>query len=287
MKIGLYLMTTKGHRVLRAAFDYGVPLAHVTTADATGMNDDSHRLIARECKERGVPVFTLAHPPEFTGDWSIAAGWRRMLDVPNLVVLHDSLLPRYRGFSPLITARVQGDTEIGVTAFLARDEPDTGPVIAQEAITVGYPMKMRQVLDKIEPLYERLAEEVFFQLSASKCVHYVEQDHSRATYSLFRDEQDYWVDWSKGAPAIRRLVDAVSDPFPGAETMVQGVRARVFGAEVEPDVVIEDRVPGKLFRIDQGQPIVVCGEGLIRITAIRRDEGPGMLPWERHKVRFE
>jgi methionyl-tRNA formyltransferase len=179
VSVGLYLMTEKGVAVLDAALASGVEIAHVTTAPAAGMADDSHHKLMQRAKAESIPAFLRAHPPTYAGTHSIAAGWRWMLDVPNLVVAHDSLLPRYRGFSPLITALINGDPEVGVTAFLAETEPDTGPVIAQRRLPVAYPARMREILDRLVPLYHDLAVEVCATLAAGDPLRYAAQDHAR------------------------------------------------------------------------------------------------------------
>jgi methionyl-tRNA formyltransferase len=264
MSVGLYVMTEKGLAVLRAALAADIEIAHVTTAEARGMNDLSHQAISETAKAHGIPTFVRAHPPEFTGAWSLAAGWRWMLDVPKLVVLHDSLLPRYRGFSPLITALVNGEPEVGVTAFLAEQEPDTGPIVAQRSIPVSYPARMREVLDRLVPVYGDLAAEVLQGDLRS-----TPQDHARATYSLWRDEDDYRIDWSQDDRRICRLIDAASDPFPGAWTMVGEHKVGVMEAVVVPDRRIEDRVAGKVAYHDEyGAPVVVCGAGLVRLPTV-------------------
>lgn len=282
MNVGLYLMTEKGESVLDAALQSGVEIAHVTTAEAKGINDDAHVRIAAQAKANGIPTFTLAHPPDYTGEWSIAAGWRWMLDVPNLVVLHDSILPRYRGFSPLITALVQGEPEVGVTAFMAVDEPDSGPIVAQRRIPVSYPVRMREVLIRLNPLYADLAFGILIDLQANGQVRYTAQDHSLATYSVWRDEDDYRIDWTKDDRTICRLIDAASDPHPGAWTARvvpplhsgwerDGELTRIPAAVPVTDKRIEDRCPGKVFQLRDGNPVVVCGTGMVLLP-----DGPQM-----------
>lgn len=262
-RIGLYLMTEKGMAVLEAALAGPHKIAHVTTAPAVGMNDDAHLRIAKLAKDYDIPTFLHAHPPEFRGDFSIAAGWRRMLDIPALVVLHDSLLPRYRGFSPLITAMANGEREVGVTAFLAQQEPDTGPIIAQRSMPLGFASRMRDVLDRIVPLYGELAREVLQQIPDLR---YAEQNHADATWSLWRDEDDYRIDWTRDDRSILRLINAASDPFPGAWTTIAGVeRIRIDRAWIEYDRRIEDRTPGKVAYYEGGEAVIVCGTGLLRI----------------------
>jgi methionyl-tRNA formyltransferase len=259
-------MTEKGLAVLQAALAADVEIAHVTTAEAKGMADLSHQAISETAKAHGIPTFIRAHPPQFAGTWSLAAGWRWMLDVPKLVVLHDSLLPRYRGFSPLITALVNGEPEVGVTAFLAEAEPDTGPIVAQRSIPVSYPARMREVLDRLVLVYGDLAAEVLEGDLRS-----TPQDHARATYSLWRDEHDYRIDWSMDDRRICRLINAASDPFPGAWTTANGETVRVLKAEVVSDRRIEDRTPGKIAYLDESAPVVVCGTGLVRATSFVGD----------------
>lgn len=269
MKVGLYLMTVKGLAVLQAARRSDCEIAHVTTAPATGMSDEAHKTIEAFAKDCDIPTFLRAHPPEYAGDWSIAAGWRWMLDVPNLIVLHDSLLPRYRGHSPLITALVNGDPNVGVTAFLAADEPDTGPIIAQRSTPVTHPTTMRATLDRLAPLYGELAAQVLGEIPD---VRYTAQDHSAATYSVWRDEDDYRIDWNQDDRSIVRLIGACSDPFPGAWTTAPRtnrfpVDIRITDAAVEPDVRFEQRHPGKVAFVRDGCPIVVCGTGMVRVLA--------------------
>lgn len=289
MKIGLYVMNEKGLAVAMEAMTSGLAIAHVTTAEARGLDDESHKEISAQAKHRGIPSFLLSHPPEFTGDISIAAGWRWMLDVPYLVVLHDSLLPKYRGHAPLVTALINGEREVGVSAFMARDEPDTGPIITQRSMPVTYPVRMREVLDRIVLLYQEIAHEICQTLVRGEALRYVEQDHTQATYSVWRDEEDYRIDWSQPSWRIRDLINAVSDPFPGAWTVLcaDGHHIRVLEAETVADLRIEDRRPGKVMRREDGDAlVVVCGQGLLKIRV--EHGGPFTQGWKMpSRVRFE
>jgi methionyl-tRNA formyltransferase len=269
MNVALYLMTSKGLAVLKAVLESGVDVSHVVTAPALGMADDSDAVIGAACKHAGIPVFWHAAPPHCQADVSIAAGWRKLLDVPNLVVLHDSLLPRYRGFAPLVTALVNGEPEVGVTAFLARDEPDTGPIVGQRSLPVAYPARLADVTARLEPLYAQLAMEICETVKAGEPIRAAEQDHRRATTSLWRDEDDYRIDWTRDDRRIARLVDAVSDPLPGATSTLAGEPVRVLAAHPAGDVPIEDRQPGKIARLEDGLPVVVCGTGLVKVTDLR------------------
>lgn len=286
VSVGLYVMNEKGLAVTRSALsflDRGLEISHITTAPARGMEDDSDKEISRLGKEAGIPVFSRAHPPDYKGTLSIAAGWRWMLGINNLVVLHDSLLPRYRGHSPLITALLNGEPEVGVTAFMARDEPDTGPIITQRSMPVAYPTRMREVLNRIVHLYGEITDQMFDALVDGAMLTYAEQDHTKATYSLWRTELDYRIDWSWDAHRIKRLIDAASDPYPGAWTTIAehpedhwtGRIVRILDARIIDDKRIEDRRPGKVFNASGLPPFaVVCGTGMIEITEMELETLP-------------
>jgi methionyl-tRNA formyltransferase len=269
VKVGLYLMTRKAIPVLNTAIESGVEIVQVTTDAAVGMRDAAHKEIAAIAKASGIPTFTRSHPPEFVADYSIAAGWRWMLDVPGyLVVLHDSLLPRYRGFSPMITALVNGEREIGVTAFLAGppgEGYDTGPIIEQRRIEIDHPTRAEVAISRLTRLYGEIAEDIFAAFRVQEQLCYVNQDEREATYSIWRDEQDFRIDWTKDDRSILRLIDAASFPFVGAWTIAFGQSLIIERAELAPDVRFEQRHPGKIHTLDPA-PTVVCGQGMLRIT---------------------
>ena len=94
---------------------------------------------------------------------------------------------------------------------------------------------------------------------------------------------------STGGPSatIRRFVDALGWPYQGASTLLNGQLHRMLAAEPKPDVRIENRMPGKVLFVRAGQPVVVCGTGLLRLTALRTSAGGEALPLARFRSRFE
>ena len=94
---------------------------------------------------------------------------------------------------------------------------------------------------------------------------------------------------STGGPSatIRRFVDALGWPYLGASTLLNGQLHRVLAVEPEPDVRIENCTPGKVLFVRVGQSVVVCGTGLLRLTALRTSAGGKALPLARFRSRFE
>jgi len=104
---------------------------------------------------------------------------------------------------------------------------------------------------------------------------------------LWRDDQDYQIDWTRPADEIRRFIDAVGSPYLGAATRLKDVRARILEADVVEDARIENRTPGKVFAIEDSKPIVVCGTGLLRVIDLVDDKSRvSLLPLSSLRVRF-
>jgi methionyl-tRNA formyltransferase len=201
-------------------------------------------------------------------------GWQYLLKdlAPFSVVFHDSLLPRYRGFAPTVTALINGEPEIGVTALSPSENADEGLILGQLSLPIKYPVRIAEALKLQASLMVDLAVSINAQwLQGSLASH--AQNNSEATYSLWRDDADYEIDWSRSAEEIRRFIDAVGYPYKGARTSVNGEDVIIESASVVDDLRFEGRHLGKVWRIEKGCPIVVCGHGLLRLEAARKLAG--------------
>jgi methionyl-tRNA formyltransferase len=129
--------------------------------------------------------------------------------------------------------------------------------------------------------------EVTRTILAGRSLNSQPQDETAATYSLWRDEDDYRIDWSRDAASIRRFIDALGYPYKGASSELDGVLVRILDAVPEPEVQIEQRVPGKVIFVRDQQPVVVCGSGLLRLLDVRDETGAeSLLPLRKFRSRF-
>ena len=204
---------------------------------------------------------------------NVAIGWRWLIPLDiSLIIFHDSILPKYRGFNPLVSALINGDNEIGVTALLGAGEFDKGAIINQRIIKIQYPIKIEKAIDLLAEEYALLLEKVLTDFIGNS-LEAKAQDESKATFSLWRDEEDYRINWNQSSVEIKRMIDAVGFPYKGASALMDNVMVRIFDAETVPDVSIVNRAAGKvLFRRDDGY-IIVCGEGLLKIREFFNDNG--------------
>jgi methionyl-tRNA formyltransferase len=170
---------------------------------------------------------------------------RAILELPHRGVLnvHASLLPRWRGASPVAHAILAGDAETGVTIMRMDEQLDHGPVLASRA------SQIRPGEDAPE-LTDRLAEEGAYLLVATIArldeLHAASQDHSSATLAPRLTRQDGVLDWEMGAGEIDRRVRALQ-PWPGATLPTKRGRVKVLKGHVEGSEYVPDLVqlPGK------------------------------------------
>lgn len=289
-RLTLFLMTRKGFEVLREiGRNYREVLDFVVIGRDRNVRNDYFEEIAELCRQLQIPFYERTDKFDVASDYSMAVSWRWILNLhkSRLIVFHDSILPKYRGFNPLVSYLINGENEIGVTALFASNEYDTGEIISQARSEIAYPIKIAEAIETISRQYGILAKEIAADILHAREISSAAQNESEATYSLWRDEQDYRIDWNRSANEIRRFIDAVGFPYSGASTLFDGEAARILQAEELEDVRIENRQPGKIIFIRDDFPIVVCGTGLIRIESLADDKtGESLLPVKKFRARF-
>lgn len=81
-------------------------------------------------------------------DLVFLVGWQYLVPDPTsqIIAIHDSLLPRYKGFSPTVNALINGEITIGVSAFIPNNQVGAGDVLAQELVNVSHPIRLQDAL---------------------------------------------------------------------------------------------------------------------------------------------
>jgi methionyl-tRNA formyltransferase len=112
------------------------------------------------------------------------------------------------------------------------------------------------------------------------------QDERQATYSVWRDTEDYFIDWTWPAEKIERFIYAVGYPYEGAYTIL-GDQVVIINAcaTIPGDLIFPLREPGKVWRLVEGGPIVICGNGLLQILAMQTQDG-AEFHLEKPRSRF-
>jgi methionyl-tRNA formyltransferase len=251
---------------------------------------DGFETIKAVCSDHSIVLVETNRPAldDFAGaELVFLVGWQFLLPFsdPRLVVFHDSLLPRHRGFAPTVTALIVGDEIIGVTALKPERGIDTGPIIAQAEFRVERSARIGDVLKRQADLMVELACEIISArgtgpLSARP------QIEKQVTYSIWRDREDYFIDWTWSAEQIERFVHAVGYPYEGARTMFDGKVVVIDRCAAIEDIQFSIRQPGKIWAIEGGGMQVVCGQGMLSIPAIRTfDNVPVQITRLRSRFR--
>jgi len=290
-QISMYLMNKKGYSVLLSFIEkFGsAPINCVIIARDKNMEADYYEEIKKLCEKYFIKVFDRKDAPVIESSFSFAIGWRWIIaGTSKLIVFHDSLLPAYRGFAPLVSSLIKNEKKLGVTALFASKEYDKGEIIAQSSFNVQYPIKIAEAIELISGCYISLVNEITEKIIKNVKIESSLQKENESTYSLWRDEEDYLIDWNEDAISIQRFINSTSHPYKGASSFINEKKIRILDSEIVEDVKIEIRQVGKVIFIEDGYPVVVCGKGLIKLLSIKDDSSKlDMLPLQNFRVRFK
>ncbi|MCK9904948.1 methionyl-tRNA formyltransferase [Parafrankia colletiae] len=295
MRVVMFGYQTWGHRTLQALLDSHHEVALVVTHEKSDhayekIWDDS---VADLATEHGVPLAIRNRPDdedlmsmlkEAEPDAIVATNWRtwippQIFDLPRLGTLniHDSLLPAYAGFAPLIWALINGEPEVGVTAHIMTDELDAGDIVLQHRVPVGPRDTTTDLFHRTVALFGPMAVEGL-DLMATGRTDWAAQDRSKASFFHKRSERDSLIDWTWSAEELDRLVRAQCDPYPNAFTYRNSERVRIVAAEVSKGCY--GGTPGRIFIREGDGVVIVAGaqarhgrsRGLL-VRTVRLDDG--------------
>lgn len=291
----IFVSGQKGYQVLNAAISSGFAkhVKQVVLGRDSAIQYDFSEEIVNLCENSKIPCSERheyeEHSFSHEDHMAFVAGWRWLIKEPfrQIVVFHDSLLPKYRGFNPLVTALLKKDSEIGVTAIIANKDFDCGDIVGSRSIRIDYPIKIADAIQLVSEQYFELSQAVFAAVIESGFLTGTPQDESQASFSVWRDEEDYRIDWSWSADSIVHYINCLSFPYKGASAICDGKLIRILKAETVPDVQIANRDVGKVMFIRDGKPVVICGSGLLLIIVATDDEGENALPLKKFRSRLK
>ena len=284
-------MSRKGYVAIRDLVNCGYTqmIDKVVIAHDQNMKNDYYEDMSTVCQAAGIPVYDKKESVSITSDYCIAIAWRWIIPLnekTKLIIFHDSLLPKYRGFSPLVNMLINKEPYIGVSSLFASNEYDKGDIIAQRKIKVVYPIKITDAIDQIAPLYSELVCEILEKVKKGEDLSSTPQKEEDCSYSLWRCEDDYRIDWSQSAVDIQQFVYSVGYPFKGASAYMEGNRIRIIEAEPIQDVKIENRTCGKVIFMQNGEPVVVCGKGLLQLKEVWNDDCTERIKFYKFRTIF-
>lgn len=213
----------------------------------------------------------------FAPDLLVIAAYGRILPSAVLSVarimplnVHASLLPKFRGASPIEGAILAGESESGVTIMRVTERMDAGPILLQRKIPIAPDETQGSLKEKLAELGGAALLETLSLLRRRE-VDETEQVESLATYTSPIKKEDAIIDWQADAVLIERMVRAY-DPWPVARTKLGADELLVWRvaviAQQEAGTDSTTASPGTLVKIKPA-PIVQCGRGLLRLLEIQ------------------
>ncbi len=197
---------------------------------------------------------------------------KRTLAVPRFgsLNLHASLLPKYRGASPVVAAVLEGDQETGVSLMLMDEGLDTGPVVATAAVRIDPTDTTESLTGKLAEVGARLAVEAIPRFVAGE-LPAIPQPERGASRVRPLTKTDGWLRWERPASELERQVRAMW-PWPRAWTTVGGSPLQIHRATVLDHVNL---VPGQLV-VTKREVWVACGQGALRLDIVQPAGGKPM-----------
>lgn len=196
-----------------------------------------------------------------------------ILDVPphGFINLHPSLLPEYRGPSPIQTAILEGRTRTGVTVMRLDAGMDTGDIILQKEMEILPDDTTLSLSERVAELGAALLVEALDLIEQGRTT-FTPQDHGRATVTRMYTKEDGRIRWELPARQIDNLVRAAV-PWPVAHCRFRGEVVRIH--KTEPVEEPADAAPGTVTRVEKDRVVAAAGEGQLAILEI---QAPGKKP---------
>lgn len=192
---------------------------------------------------------------------------RQVLELPRLgcINVHASLLPRWRGASPIQQVVLHGDEQTGVTIMQMDVGLDTGPMLAKASCPIEATDTAGSVHDKLAALSTQPLLATVDKL-AQGLAQAQTQDDSLATYAKKINKEDGCIDWQQAASLIDQQIRAFN-PWPIAYTSLNEEPLRIH--EASPMDWNDDALPGTIVRLDKQGMLVVTGSGALLIKKIQ------------------
>ena len=191
-----------------------------------------------------------------------------VLDLPPLGCynVHASLLPRWRGASPIQHAIMAGDAQTGISLMRMDPGLDTGPVHAQQALPIMPDETAATLHDRLAALGAAMLADHLDDILAGRLPAQA-QDDRLATYAPMIQKEAGQLDWSRPGPDLDRHIRAMT-PWPGAFTYWQGQLLKVLAALPRPELNTGSEAPGRVLA-RHNAILVVTGRGAIQLESVQ------------------
>lgn len=199
---------------------------------------------------------------------------QEILDIPKygVINIHASLLPKYRGSSPIQWCLVNGESKTGVTIMRTALAVDSGDILLQKEIDILPEENAGELFDRLAVLGGQAIVEALEIIADGRAV-YTPQQESQATHYPMISKEDGKIDWSRSAREVFNKMRGFT-PWPSAFTTLDGKLFKILKCVVSDKIF--DGKDGQVF-VEERKAYVVCGNGTVELKEVQL-EGKKAMP---------
>jgi len=205
---------------------------------------------------------------------------KAILDIPSIgsINLHASLLPKYRGASPIQFAIMNGDKKTGVTTFLIDEKIDHGKIIMQKEFDISKEDNYGSIIDKVVKAGSDILIDSIVGNQIGKNI--LSQDQANATFAPKISKKMYQIKWQESAENNFNKIRAFS-PFPGAYSYFQNKRVKIFKAIILSGSA--NKRDNGIITINKNRVIVNCLDKRLELLSVQAEGKSKMdaIEWAR------
>ncbi len=268
--------------VLKRLLDNGIAIDAVVTAEDRPQGRGQKKKptpVKKIAKDENIAIFYNLNSIIEKTDLVLVAAYGKIISEEDLQVpkhgflnVHPSLLPKYRGPSPIQEAILNGDKKTGTTIMVMDEEIDHGPVLIQKEVRLMGDEYYKDLEDKLSKMGGDLLVDIIPKWKSKKNKA-TPQNHDIAIYTSLLSKKDGLIDWSDSASKIERKIRAYN-PWPGCYTGINNKLMKIFKAEVQKQT--EDGPfgkPGKTYLGTNSKIAVQTGEDFLLIEELQIEGG--------------
>ena len=196
---------------------------------------------------------------------------QEIIDIPELGVIniHASLLPAYRGASPINYALLFGEKETGITIMRTDIGIDTGDILLQKKLSIGEKETAGELFDRLSVCGAEAITQALPLIENGTAV-YRKQNEAEATFTKIIKKEDAEIDFSESSERVVNKVRAFN-PAPVAYTFFNGELFKVYEAQA----VCGSGQAGTIIKADK-ELVVATGDGAVRLSVVQKAGGKAM-----------
>jgi methionyl-tRNA formyltransferase len=201
---------------------------------------------------------------------------QKILDIPRCesINVHPSLLPLWRGASPIQSAILNGDAKTGISLIRMTSELDAGPIFAVAETSIDPEENALTLSNRLANMSAMLITNNIADI-INKNTFPNEQEHQKATYAPKLTKQDAIINWTRPAPEILKKIKAFN-PWPIAHSMLEQKNFRIWDAKLSKQINDISK-PGYIIKTQSNEILVTTGDGMISLISVQL-EGRKKMP---------